>query len=422
LFSPAGLRAAAGERLKRGAARRVPRATTAAVRRPPPPQPVTRSVSVVVPTRNAGPLFARVLAAVRAQEGVPAIEIVVVDSGSSDGTVELARRHGATVVDVEPSDFGHGRTRNAGAEAAGGDVLLLLVQDAILLGADAIRTLVAELEADATLAAVSARQVPRTDVDLFGAFTIYAHDRLVRDSSPRSAGGSAARRRARGSLDNVCAAIRRETWAELRFSEVSFAEDLDFGLRAVAAGWGVRVSRAAAVAHSHVRSAEYQFRRGVAERIAVASLVDDERHARAAGAAPDEVLAAAPYLLAQVQGALAAPTEGEPLAAGLEAVRRSLARRPKAEPPGGELAALASLFADFASGPRERPLGLLRDDLLALLAWRPLREFAGSYPAVAAADVSAFVSRLAASSLGRSVADAYRRRGEEPPRSLLQGV
>ena len=42
--------------------------------------------------------------------------MLVVDSGSRDGSVEIARAHGARVIEIAPAEFGHGRTRNLAAE------------------------------------------------------------------------------------------------------------------------------------------------------------------------------------------------------------------------------------------------------------------------------------------------------------------
>ena len=74
-----------------------------------------RSVSVVIPVKDAGPLFERVLEAVRAQGDV---ELLVIDSGSRDRSRELARAAGAELIEIAPEEFGHGRTRNLGAERA----------------------------------------------------------------------------------------------------------------------------------------------------------------------------------------------------------------------------------------------------------------------------------------------------------------
>ena len=48
-------------------------------------------VTVAIPTLNAGPAFAEILSAVRGQRLSRVLELVVCDSGSSDGTVALAR-------------------------------------------------------------------------------------------------------------------------------------------------------------------------------------------------------------------------------------------------------------------------------------------------------------------------------------------
>ncbi len=57
-------------------------------------------VSVVIPTLNAGPGFGELLEKVRAQEGDFEREVIVIDSGSTDGTVELARRYGTVGLQV----------------------------------------------------------------------------------------------------------------------------------------------------------------------------------------------------------------------------------------------------------------------------------------------------------------------------------
>src|SRR5439155_5347436 len=179
-----------------------------------------------------------------------------------------------------PGAFGHGRTRNLAAEAATGDVLVMLVQDAVLLGPDTLRALVVELHSEPRIAAVSARQIPRSDVDLYGAYSVWSHDRVIapthRAVARRKPSALAPHElRAAASVDDVCAVISPAAWRELRFADVQFAEDLDFGLRALEQGWKVRLSRTAAVAHSHTRDAAYGFRRAVADRLHVAARIGE---------------------------------------------------------------------------------------------------------------------------------------------------
>src|SRR4051812_12455688 len=88
------------------------------------------SVSVAIPTRNGAADLDRVLAAVAAQ--TVAAEVVVLDSGSVDGTREVAARWGAAVSPID--DFGHGRARNRLMELADGDRVAFLTQDAVPAG------------------------------------------------------------------------------------------------------------------------------------------------------------------------------------------------------------------------------------------------------------------------------------------------
>ncbi len=146
----------------------------------------------------------------------------------------------------------------------------------MLLGPHALHDLVHELLSDDGLAAVSGRQVPRSDADLYGAFNVVSHyTALWRDGRSAKPTDPLYRRAAAG-VDNVCAAIRRATWEQgIQYRDVEFGEDFDFGMRALDAGWTVALSDDVAVAHSHTRDAPYQFRRNVADRLNIAALAGE---------------------------------------------------------------------------------------------------------------------------------------------------
>lgn len=86
------------------------------------------TISVVIPTLNEEPVLARTLATL---QGVAedAFELLVVDGGSADATVALARAAGARIIE---SPKGRGRQLNAGAAAASGGILLFLHADTLL--------------------------------------------------------------------------------------------------------------------------------------------------------------------------------------------------------------------------------------------------------------------------------------------------
>jgi rSAM/selenodomain-associated transferase 2 len=85
-------------------------------------------ISIVVPTFQEARQIGATVATVQALG--PDVEIIVVDAGSSDGTADIARRHGARVI--EARERGRARQMNNGAAAATGDVLLFLHADTIL--------------------------------------------------------------------------------------------------------------------------------------------------------------------------------------------------------------------------------------------------------------------------------------------------
>jgi GT2 family glycosyltransferase len=382
-----------------------------------------RAVSVVIPTRDAGPVFPRVLDSIKRQQGVD-FELIVVDSGSTDGTPELASEAGAHVEGISPEEFGHGRTRNRGADLATGGSIVMLVQDAVLLGPAALHELVLELERNPDLAAVSARQIPRSDADLYGAFVVWAHYRALwpKDGTRQS---TVFERRASVGLDHVCAAIRRSAWEELRFADVDFAEDVEFAARATQAGWSLGLSAAAAVAHSHTRDSLYYLRRNFADGLFVAPLVGG-RLSRGADEAPESLLAAGHALLPRVEGALSlvVSEEPQPLPTQVRRVAEALTASAPQVPPTGELERLeAFLTARNGKASSSSLVAALQQELLIRLWWEPLEEFAAVNRAVDAAETSEFVAKVTAGMIGRAVGDAVRYRGSSSEAAeLLEGL
>src|SRR4051794_37473943 len=92
-----------------------------------------KSVSVVIPVKNGeGEFLEESLAAIRREEQSvgTTVELIIVDSGSTDNSVEIAHRYDATVIEIPPEEFGHGRTRNLAFEHTNGELICFLTQDA----------------------------------------------------------------------------------------------------------------------------------------------------------------------------------------------------------------------------------------------------------------------------------------------------
>lgn len=83
----------------------------------------TSNISIIVPTRNEAESISKFLPELLS---TPGIEVLVVDAGSSDNTIDTAKALGAKVFSVSP---GKASQMNAGAKAARGDILLFLHAD-----------------------------------------------------------------------------------------------------------------------------------------------------------------------------------------------------------------------------------------------------------------------------------------------------
>jgi glycosyltransferase involved in cell wall biosynthesis len=227
--------------------------------------PIDKNVSVVIPTKNAGKHISALLEKLRAQKGILQCEVIVVDSGSTDGTVALAQSKGAKIVQISPQEFTHALSRNKGAEKATGDYLLFMVQDALPLTNLWLWEMVTALE-PYKLAAVSCAEYPRADSDLFYQFLIHNHrgsgeaneDRILSwDESCSTYAGM----RSNAQLSDVAALIRRDVFETYRFQK-NYAEDLDLGLRLIRDGHKLGYLQSTRVLHSHNRPSFYFLKRG----------------------------------------------------------------------------------------------------------------------------------------------------------------
>ncbi|WP_166178186.1 glycosyltransferase family 2 protein [Rubrobacter tropicus] len=235
--------------------------------------------SVVLLTLNAGPAFEDTLRAVFSQRTAFDFEVLVLDSGSTDGTVEMAGRSGAHVHRTASSTFDHGAARDLGVSLSKGDFVALLVQDAVPLDNLWLASMVEDLEADPSVAGVYGRQVPRPDSGPLARVLVENAPTAGPARRVQSAGGTyetlaPPERRALALFDNVSSCLRREVWEEIPFGQTGFGEDLRWGKRAVESGHKLVYEPRSAVVHSHERGPLYNLRRHYAEGLLLLDLFD----------------------------------------------------------------------------------------------------------------------------------------------------
>jgi glycosyltransferase involved in cell wall biosynthesis len=225
------------------------------------------TATVALPVRNGGALLGDVLAAVRAQEVDS--ELLVIDSGSTDGSQELARRHGARVVEIPHAEFSHGGTRNRLMELAGGDHVAFLTQDSVPAGPGWLGALLGGFALADDVALSFGPHLPRPDAspmvrrELRELFARFGDERVDRGAA---ALGPAT------FFSSANGAVARWGWERVPFRPVGYAEDQVLARDMLAAGLAKAYVPEAAVIHSHDLPPVQAFRRYFADFRALAEV------------------------------------------------------------------------------------------------------------------------------------------------------
>lgn len=222
-------------------------------------------VTVAIPVRNGGRLLEEVLAATRRQRLMRPVELLVADSGSTDGSAALAQRYGAEVIPVAPRDFSHGGTRNLLFERASGSHVAFLTQDAVPADDGWLARLLDGFDLGHDVALVFGPYRPRADAspmvareleEWFGSFA--TRDEPVVDRG-LPAGARADGRPGYFTDANGC--VARWAWERVPFRPAAYAEDQFLARDMLAAGYAKAYHPAAAVIHSHDYSPAQLFQR-----------------------------------------------------------------------------------------------------------------------------------------------------------------
>lgn len=223
--------------------------------------------TVFIPTWNGGDLFEEVLQGLVSQETPFPYEILAIDSGSRDGTVERLKRYGVRLLEIPNREFNHGLTRNRAIQEARGGIVLLTVQDATPASDDWLATIVSNFS-DPEVAGVYTHQIPRPGCNPFLRIRlrnwVRAGERPIVRSvvSPEEFWKLKPRDRFQAiAFDNVASAVRRSVALEHPFVKRSFGEDVTWAKSAVLAGYKIVMEPRVAVIHSHDNSILYEFRR-----------------------------------------------------------------------------------------------------------------------------------------------------------------
>ncbi|MGD0454666.1 MAG: glycosyltransferase family A protein [Solirubrobacteraceae bacterium] len=227
------------------------------------------TVTVAIPVRDGGELLARTLAALSAQ--TVEHELLVCDSGSIDGSGELAQAHGARVLRIAPSQFSHGATRNLLMREASGASVALLTQDAEPADERWLERLIGGLELAPDVGIVCGPYRARPDASAAVRMELERwFSSLSPDGQPSVERLTARERETlparaligrRGFFTDANACLARAAWERVPFREVAYAEDRVLAIDMLRAGYAKAYVPEAPVLHSHEYTTLQELRR-----------------------------------------------------------------------------------------------------------------------------------------------------------------
>ncbi|MEJ2125839.1 MAG: MBL fold metallo-hydrolase, partial [Alphaproteobacteria bacterium] len=220
-------------------------------------------VSIIIRTLNEARHLDDLLQSIIAQEtnGL-SHEVVLVDSGSTDGTLQIAERHGCHIHHIKRDEFSFGRSLNLGCEAAMGDILVITSGHCVPTDVHWLQHLCQPV-LDGQAEYVYGRQFggPESHFSERNIFTKYYPEQT---SIPQDG----------FFCNNANSALLRSSWEQFHFDEdLTGLEDMDLAQRLVRDGGRVAYVADAGVIHHHNESWPQVRRRFEREAIALQKIM-----------------------------------------------------------------------------------------------------------------------------------------------------
>ncbi len=196
--------------------------------------------SIIIRTLNEARYLPQLLEAIHAQRSEFRSEVVLIDSGSTDGTLEIAHAHGCRILSITKEEFSFGRSLNRGCEAALGRFLVMISGHCVPCHGSWLQRLVSPL-AEGIVAYSYGRQLGGPDSH-WSEHRIF--DKYFPEQSDIPQQGIYC--------NNANSALLKDAWNRYKFDEsLTGLEDMHLAQRLVADGGKVGYVAEASVFHYH---------------------------------------------------------------------------------------------------------------------------------------------------------------------------
>lgn len=216
--------------------------------------------SIVIPVKNGGERLNQVLDMINRQETEFSYEVICVDSGSGDDSVETIKRHGCILKQIPPEEFGHGKTRNLGASLGTGEFILFVTQDAMPADTHWLDQMLKAMKTDTNIAGGFGIHYPYPDCNYpdrlmlqehFARFGNENHVFEITEENRKLYEEDEGYRQYLAFFSDNNSCLRRSVWEQIPYDDVDYAEDQFWARKILEAGYGKVYCPAAGVYHSH---------------------------------------------------------------------------------------------------------------------------------------------------------------------------
>jgi len=223
------------------------------------------SCSIIIRALNEEKYIGRLLEGI-IQQSVQPLQVILVDSGSSDRTVEIAISHGTQVVTILPEEFSFGRALNRGVAASQGEVAVMVSAHCYPVYPDWLEQLLKPF-ADPQVGLCYGKQRG-------GETNTYSEQQFFRKYFP----DVSQPRQGQPYSHNANAAIRRSLWETHTYNEgLTGLEDLAWSSWLMSQGGAIAYSAEAEVVHVHDETPRQVYNRHQREALALRQILPDSR-------------------------------------------------------------------------------------------------------------------------------------------------